>query len=92
MKSQYGLRENSNTENLISEFMDYAYDSTHNSECWFADYTVYLSKAFDSVNHTWRMLRRLQHIGIRGIFSLFKDIPNQYMRLVACFRHQISTF
>ena len=35
MKSQYGLRDNFNTEELILEFMDYAYDSIHNSECLF---------------------------------------------------------
>ena len=41
--------------------MDYAYDSIHNSECFFY---IDLFMAFDTVNHNI-MLRKLRHIGVR---------------------------
>ena len=49
MKTQYGFRENSYTEDVILEFMEYTNDAIRNSECLMADY-VALSKAFDTVN------------------------------------------
>ena len=71
MKSQYGFRENSNTKDAIFEFMDYAYDSIHNSECLIAVY-IDLSKAFDTVNHSI-MVEKLHHIWVSGIiFDWFK--------------------
>ena len=66
MKSQCGFREDSNSEDAILEFMDYTYDSIHNSECLIAVY-IDLSKVFDTVNHNI-MLKKLQHIGVRGKF------------------------
>ena len=82
MKSRYGLRENSKTEDTILEFMDYAYDSIHNSECLIAVY-VDLSEAFDTVNHKI-MLKKLQHIGVRGkIFDLFKTSLTDRKQYVA---------
>ena len=36
IKSQYSSMENSNTVDAILEFVDYAYDPMHNSECLFA--------------------------------------------------------
>ena len=38
MKILNGIKENSNTKDAILEFMDYAYDSMHNSECLFVAY------------------------------------------------------
>ena len=82
LKSRYGLRENSKTEDRILEFLDYAYDSIHNSECLIAVY-VDLSEAFDTVNHKI-MLKKLQHIGVRGkIFDLFKTSLTDRKQYVA---------
>ena len=33
MKTQYGFTKNYNTEDVILEFIDYAYDFIHKSEC-----------------------------------------------------------
>ena len=60
------LRKNSYTEDAILEFMDYAYNSIHNSECLIAVY-VNLSKSFDTIYHKM-MLEKLQHIWVRGNF------------------------
>ena len=64
IKSLYGFRENSNTEDAILVFVDYAYVSIHNYKCLIAVY-IDLSKAFDTVNNK-TMLKNLQHIAVRG--------------------------
>ena len=82
VKTQYGFRENSSTEDAILEFMDYTYDAIHNSECLFAVY-IDLSKAFDTVNHN-TLLKKLQHIGIRGrIFDWFRTYLTDRKQYVA---------
>ena len=77
MKSQYGFRESSNSEDAILEFMDYAYDSIHSSEYLIAVY-IDPSNAFDTVNQKV-MLKKLKYIGARGnFFKWFKtNLSNQ---------------
>ena len=62
--------------------MYYAYYSIHNSENLFAFFAD-LSKAFDAVNHNI-MLRKLQHIGVRGkISNWFKPYLTDRKQYVA---------
>ena len=72
MKSQNGFRENSITEDAILDFMNYADDSIHNSECLFVVY-VDLPKAFDTVNHN-KTLESCSILGHEGEFLLVQDL------------------
>ena len=63
-KSQYGFRENHSTEYAALELIDHISNNLDNGKVPFSIF-FYLSKAFDTLDHTI-LTQKLKHYGIKG--------------------------
>ena len=84
--NQFGFCKNSNTSDVIIEFLDYVYSSLDRKESTIAVYLNF-SKAFDIANHNI-LISKLLHNGVRGVvqhwFGSYLSNRNQYVSIRNC--------